>query len=129
MYILKYNFLSYFYYYSVLGIVIIPYYMKINNITVCILQNKFSFIKVTVKFYFCYDNIFIFQNQQQTVQAPIPPHSSVSQTLSAVPTQSASVGSMLNHLQHQIPGSLTSNLGLQQTLGPPTPHLASIYDR
>ncbi|GIY91369.1 myelin regulatory factor [Caerostris extrusa] len=67
-------------------------------------------------------------NQPQAVQASIPQHSGVSQTLSAVPSQSASVGSMLSHLQHPINTSLTSGLSLQQqTLGPPS-HLTSLYD-
>ncbi|GFR22083.1 myelin regulatory factor [Trichonephila clavata] len=67
-------------------------------------------------------------NQPQT-SASIPQHCTVSQTLSAMPSQSASVGSMLSHLQHPIANSLTPGLSLpQQTLGPPTPHLTSLYD-
>ncbi|GFU04838.1 myelin regulatory factor [Nephila pilipes] len=68
-------------------------------------------------------------NQPQPVQVSIPQHSTVSQSLSAVPSQSASVGSMLSHLQHPIPNALTPGLSLQQqTLGPPTPHLTSLYE-
>ncbi|XP_054717587.1 myelin regulatory factor-like [Uloborus diversus] len=68
-------------------------------------------------------------NQQQTIQVSIPSHSTVSQALSSVPSQSASVGSMLSHLQHQIPNVLSPNIGLQQqTLGPSTPHLSSLYE-
>ncbi|KAF8771004.1 Myelin regulatory factor like protein [Argiope bruennichi] len=69
------------------------------------------------------------QMPTQAVQASIPQHSNVSQTLSAVPSQSASVGSMLSHLQHPITNTLASGLGLQQQpLGPHTPHLTSLYD-
>ncbi|KAG8196834.1 hypothetical protein JTE90_027547 [Oedothorax gibbosus] len=61
--------------------------------------------------------------QPQSVQTSLPQHS-----LASVPSQSASVGSMLSHLQqHPIASSLGPGLAMQQqNLGPPTPHI--LYD-